>query len=327
MTTRELSGLIDLVVNPKGGNPKITGPALNILLKSLANEFNGTLPLVVEQDLTSSSTAVPSVAAVKNAIASGDSESFTDSYSKVQSDQRYSPLGFGAVFANSHYNRVKLTRALPINNDYSTIGYDAVVAGSAIINGIFTAPETGLWCLSTTTLLQGNQGQWYVNGYYRRDGIEVDKFVEGVLSFAVSAANTYVSNVYLYLRAGQQVAPVLKAGQDNATSGLNVLGFPGDGEYTSFTAFLLFPATVTGSSNVSLDFAFQAGFANNFVITISASRAATYVTQMLSNVDSLTYTVNGVAATLPFTVAINDTLLLTITRQDESKGAVVTLLS
>lgn len=40
MTILELNDLIDFAVNPKGGDPKIEGPALNTLLKTLATEFN-----------------------------------------------------------------------------------------------------------------------------------------------------------------------------------------------------------------------------------------------------------------------------------------------
>jgi hypothetical protein len=39
MTIQELDYLIDHAVNPIGGDPKIKGPALNALLKSLAAEF------------------------------------------------------------------------------------------------------------------------------------------------------------------------------------------------------------------------------------------------------------------------------------------------
>ncbi|MGI4735247.1 MAG: hypothetical protein ACRYG7_08725 [Janthinobacterium lividum] len=51
MTTLELNDLIDLTVNPKGGGPKIKGPALNALLKTLATELNKAAEAALAPDL------------------------------------------------------------------------------------------------------------------------------------------------------------------------------------------------------------------------------------------------------------------------------------
>jgi hypothetical protein len=42
MTTQELNYLIDHAVNPVGMGPKIKGPVLNTLLKSLVVELNNS---------------------------------------------------------------------------------------------------------------------------------------------------------------------------------------------------------------------------------------------------------------------------------------------
>jgi hypothetical protein len=69
MPTPDFTALIDAAVNPSGGAPLITGPALNGLLKTLATELQAS-SVAVEDDLASGSpTAAPSVRAVQAALA------------------------------------------------------------------------------------------------------------------------------------------------------------------------------------------------------------------------------------------------------------------
>lgn len=66
------------------------------------------------------------------------------------------------------------------------------------------------------------------------------------------------------------------------------------------------------------------GDADN-IITITATEAATYTTEVLTNITSVIYTLNTVAATMPITLAIGDTLIAEIVRTDAALASKITL--
>lgn len=76
-----------------------------------------------------------------------------------------------------------------------------------------------------------------------------------------------------------------------------------------------------------LDFNFAAGYANSYSTTITVSYAKTYTTQVVSNVTSVSYKCNNNAVSLPFSVAVGDTLQIIIVRAENNLGSVVSIAS
>lgn len=76
-----------------------------------------------------------------------------------------------------------------------------------------------------------------------------------------------------------------------------------------------------------LEFVFEAGFADAVVRTLGSRQAATYGTEQLQNVGTVTYRLNGSVATLPFVVHSGDSLAVTITRIAAGQGTIVSLES
>lgn len=60
-----------------------------------------------------------------------------------------------------------------------------------------------------------------------------------------------------------------------------------------------------------------------YSITASEDQAGDYITQVLANVETVAYQVNGTNASLPFTLAIDDVLKITITRTTEDDNSTV----
>ncbi|UPL50534.1 hypothetical protein [Hymenobacter sublimis] len=83
--------------------------------------------------------------------------------------------------------------------------------------------------------------------------------------------------------------------------------------------------TPTASDNKTLEFVFNGGFANDFTTMIGSNQAAEYTSQQLSNVATVTYTINTSAVNIPFSLLAGDTLKVTITRTDTSAGAIVSI--
>lgn len=81
----------------------------------------------------------------------------------------------------------------------------------------------------------------------------------------------------------------------------------------------------TPATSSTLEFVFNSGFADDFTSTIGTNQAGTYSAPATSNVDTVTYTINGASAALPLTLAMGDTFQVVITRSQPNLGAVVTL--
>lgn len=75
-----------------------------------------------------------------------------------------------------------------------------------------------------------------------------------------------------------------------------------------------FPDRVTDDGVRILDFEFGAAGDDVISRTIGVNQAATYISNVLTNVDTVVYKVNTVTKTLPFSVADTDTLEVTVTR-------------
>lgn len=75
----------------------------------------------------------------------------------------------------------------------------------------------------------------------------------------------------------------------------------------------------------SIVFYFDSGSSPSITITISAEQAATYDTNVITNVSSVAYEKNGSAATLPITLAENDTLRVEGSLTDVSTNGTVEL--
>ena len=83
--------------------------------------------------------------------------------------------------------------------------------------------------------------------------------------------------------------------------------------------------TVNSSTSKTLEFVFNAGFADDFTTTVGNNQAGIFTTNSLSNVTSVVYKVNTVTKTLPITLVAGDNLQVTITRTSTSTGSIVTL--
>lgn len=70
---------------------------------------------------------------------------------------------------------------------------------------------------------------------------------------------------------------------------------------------------------------FPAGYDDNMTITAESDQATSWTTETLSNVATVAYEKNGVAASLPITLAEGDTMKITITRTDSEAAASVKL--
>ncbi|MBX0293217.1 hypothetical protein K3G63_22420 [Hymenobacter sp. HSC-4F20] len=81
-----------------------------------------------------------------------------------------------------------------------------------------------------------------------------------------------------------------------------------------------------GADSNQLEFVLEKGTADVVVRTMGSRQAATYLTQQLQNVGSVSYKVNGTPATLPLALAAGNTLEVSIQRADTTKSAIVTLL-
>lgn len=70
---------------------------------------------------------------------------------------------------------------------------------------------------------------------------------------------------------------------------------------------------------------FPKGYDDNMTITAESDQATSWTTETLSNVATVAYEKNGVAASLPITLAEGDTLKITITRTDSEAASSVKL--
>lgn len=78
---------------------------------------------------------------------------------------------------------------------------------------------------------------------------------------------------------------------------------------------------------LKLEFAFGVGYADSYTTTTTGSQASHYTIQNASNVVQASYSLNGAAVVLPFSLVAGDTLIASITRADAGKGAVLSLQS
>ena len=84
---------------------------------------------------------------------------------------------------------------------------------------------------------------------------------------------------------------------------------------------------VASPPRTTLEFVFQAGFADKFSTMVGTNQAATYTNAILSNITSAEYKKNGSLVNLPFSIAAGDALLVDIIRANTALGAVLTLNS
>ncbi|MBX0293214.1 hypothetical protein K3G63_22405 [Hymenobacter sp. HSC-4F20] len=151
----------------------------------------------------------------------------------------------------------------------------------------------------------------------------------------------------LYSATRTAGAPPLIAGLGTVTlTNYSVLGTPGQTAVQADTVILRGNTMVRGTieaKNVideramtsapggaggsTLEFVFEAGFTDDVTRTMGATQAATYQSQQLRNVASVTYRLNGTPIGLPFAVASGDTLEVLISRSAAASTAVVTLAS
>lgn len=76
-----------------------------------------------------------------------------------------------------------------------------------------------------------------------------------------------------------------------------------------------------------LEFVFEAGFADSVGRTLGTRQAGTYLSEQRQNVASVRYQVAGQPVGLPLTLAAGDVLQVAVTRADNARPAVLTLLS
>lgn len=115
------------------------------------------------------------------------------------------------------------------------------------------------------------------------------------------------------------------------TSGVGTLelsaGSITDGDLFDPATTIIRESSGNNADSTILDFNFAAGYANSYSTTITASYAKTYTTQAVSNVTSVSYKCNNNAVSLPFSVAVGDTLQIIIVRAENNLGSVVSIAS
>ncbi len=82
---------------------------------------------------------------------------------------------------------------------------------------------------------------------------------------------------------------------------------------------------ITLPDNRNAYFYFIATYDDYQLITIDSNAATTWTTETLTNVDTVAYEKNSVAASLPITLAVGDTLKVTITRTNAALDSLVKL--
>jgi len=89
----------------------------------------------------------------------------------------------------------------------------------------------------------------------------------------------------------------------------------------------IYPAAkdITLPDNRNAYFYFIATYDDYQLITADANAATTWTTEILTNVATIAYEKNGVAATLPITLVATDTLKVTITRTNAALDSLVKL--
>jgi len=87
------------------------------------------------------------------------------------------------------------------------------------------------------------------------------------------------------------------------------------------------PGAAAAPAPPVLEFVFEAGFADSVGRTLGTRQAGTYTGEQRQNVASVRYQVAGQPVGLPLTLAAADVLQVAITRADNARPAVLTLLS
>lgn len=99
-----------------------------------------------------------------------------------------------------------------------------------------------------------------------------------------------------------------------------------DSDGTPRTTPATLPIVCTpAADNRSLNIQFLATYDDNITLTATADEATTWTTESLTNVATVAYEKNGGAASLPITLAVSDTLKITITRTNAALDSKVKL--